>query len=234
MTDTPRSKARPAGGIVVLLSPPWFAGLWRPRRSCRPNGARSRRRARMADQGADARSHRHLPVAARSARHSGRDLRRLSARRFLGGLDRRLGIHPAEFFDRRRIGRALCPARRPQAGHRDFLRRQSGGDRADPALLLSARQARHGGQTAMGDRGPYASSSPWSCRPKSRSCFSALASSAFSITAICFAVRQPSSCQLALPVALLARGAPRHPARPSASSCCSFSRRARSLSAAVL
>src|ERR1700734_3070248 len=107
----------------------------------------------MADQGTDARGHRHLSVAARTAGDPSRDLRRLSARRFLGRLDRRLGIHTAEFFDRRRIGRALCPARRSQAGHRDFLRRQSGGDRADSAFLLSAPQAPHGGQAAMGESG---------------------------------------------------------------------------------
>ena len=40
-----------------------------------------------------------------------------------------------------------------QAGDGDLLRRQPGGDRADPAFLLPARQARHGGLAAMGDRG---------------------------------------------------------------------------------
>ena len=40
-----------------------------------------------------------------------------------------------------------------QAGDRDLLRREPGGHRADPAFLLPAGEARHGGLAAMGDRG---------------------------------------------------------------------------------
>lgn len=39
-----------------------------------------------------------------------------------------------------------------KGSHRYLLRRQSGRDRADPAFLLSACQARHGGLAAMGHR----------------------------------------------------------------------------------
>ena len=51
---------------------------------------------------------------ARAARDSSWYLCLLSSRRILGRLDRRLGLHPSKFFNRRRVGRALCPSRRSQ------------------------------------------------------------------------------------------------------------------------
>ena len=84
----------------------------------RPDGARTRQRTQMAHQGANARGHRDLPVAAWTARDPGRHLRRLSARRVLGRLGRRLGFHPAELRHRRRTGRALRLSRRPASRSR--------------------------------------------------------------------------------------------------------------------
>ena len=59
-----------------------------------------------------------LPVAAGAARHSGRHLYLLPARRLLGRVGGRLGLHPAELRDRRGARRALRLSRRPQAGDR--------------------------------------------------------------------------------------------------------------------
>ena len=81
-------------------------------------------RARLADQGADARGDRHLPISAGTARDPGRDLHLLSARRLLGRVGGRLGLHPAELRDRGGLGRALCPSWRPEAGDGDILWRE--------------------------------------------------------------------------------------------------------------
>ena len=150
--DTDDNSTRANRRTGTLLSAAGIPGFWRSGRAGRPDGARTGRRAQMADQGADARGHRDLPVPAGAARDPGRDLHFLSARRLLGRLGRRLGLHPAELRHRRRAGRALCLSRRPQAGHRDLLWRQPRRHRADPAFLLPAGQARHGRLAAMGDR----------------------------------------------------------------------------------
>jgi hypothetical protein len=63
-----------------------------------------------------------------------------------------MGLHPAEFRNRCGVGRPLRLSRRPPAGHRDLLRRESRRDRPDPALLLPVGEARHGRLGAMGDR----------------------------------------------------------------------------------
>ena len=106
----------------------------------------------MADARGDARGGRRLPVAAGAACHSGRHLHRLSARRLLGSLGGRLGVHPAELFDRRRAWRAVRAFRRPERRQRHLLRRQSCRDRAHPPFELPARKAWHGGSPAMADR----------------------------------------------------------------------------------
>ena len=60
----------------------------------------------MALEGAVARGNRDLPIAARTTRHSGRDLRLLPARRVLGRVGRGLVLHPAELD-------AMFPAAEP-------------------------------------------------------------------------------------------------------------------------
>ncbi len=59
------------------------------------------------EQGADARSHRRLPIAARTARDPSRHLYQLPARWVLGRLGRRMGFHPAELRYRCGSRRAL-------------------------------------------------------------------------------------------------------------------------------
>src|SRR5690349_19667215 len=93
-----------------------------------------------------------MPVAARTARYPGWNLHFVSARRFLGCLDRRLGFHLSELCDRRRFGCSVRLFWRSQANRGNLLRCQPGGYRADPPFLLAAFEAWHGGQVAMGGR----------------------------------------------------------------------------------
>src|SRR5262249_52750249 len=107
----------------------------------------------MAVEGRDARVDRHLPVAPRTAGDPGRYLHFLPAGRFLGSVGGRLGLHFSELRDRGGARCALRLFRRSQAGDRDLLRREPGGDRVDPALLLPARgapQGRMGGNGGFG------------------------------------------------------------------------------------
>src|SRR5215472_5265038 len=106
----------------------------------------------MADQRADARSDRNLPILARTARHPSRHLRLIPAYRILGCMGRRLGFYLPEFRDRRGARRPLRLSRRSTAGERHILRREPRGDRADPAFLLPAGETGHGRLAAMGDR----------------------------------------------------------------------------------
>src|SRR6516164_6543036 len=106
----------------------------------------------MADQGADARSDRDLPILAGTARHPGRHLCLIPAYRILGRMGRRLGLYLPEFRDRRGARRALRPSRRSAAGERYILRREPRRDRPDPAFLLPAGETGHGRLAAMGDR----------------------------------------------------------------------------------
>src|SRR5262245_48766896 len=106
----------------------------------------------MADQGADARSDRDLPILAGTARHPGRHLCLIPAYRILGRMGRRLGLYLPEFRDRRGARRPLRPSRRSAAGERYILRREPRRDRPDPAFLLPAGETGHGRLAAMGDR----------------------------------------------------------------------------------
>src|SRR5215472_912303 len=94
-----------------------------------------------------------MPIAARTARDSSRNLYFIPARRFLGRLDRRLGFHLSELCHRSRLGCSLCLFWRSQTDHWYLLRCQPGSHRADPPFLLAPFEARHGRQVAMGDRG---------------------------------------------------------------------------------
>src|SRR5580704_16273972 len=76
----------------------------------------------MAHKGADARGHRHLPIAAGAARDPGRHLHFLFARRLLGGLGWRLDLHPTELHHRRSPRRSLCPSWRSPARNGHLLR----------------------------------------------------------------------------------------------------------------
>src|SRR5215469_15371123 len=78
----------------------------------------------MADQGRDAQRRCRQPDAARSPRDPGWHLHRLSARRFLGCMGRRLGLHPAEFSDRRGARRALRAFWRTVLDDRSLLLRE--------------------------------------------------------------------------------------------------------------
>src|SRR5262245_16516469 len=78
----------------------------------------------MADQGADARSDRDLPILAGTARHPGWHLCLIPAYRILGRMGRRLGLYLPEFRDRRGARRPLRPPRRSAAGERYILRRE--------------------------------------------------------------------------------------------------------------
>src|SRR5215471_16594733 len=98
----------------------------------------------MADQGADARGDRSLPVLAGTARHPGRHLCLIPAYRILGCVGGRLGLYLPEFRDRRGARRPLRPSRRSAAGERHILRRESRRDRAHPPLLLPAGETGHG------------------------------------------------------------------------------------------
>ena len=91
MTTSESIRRAQFGELVALFPSPRAPRLRRAGRAGRPDGARARRRARLAHQGADARGHRHLPVAARAARDPGRHLHRLSARRVSGAPGRAAG-----------------------------------------------------------------------------------------------------------------------------------------------
>ena len=228
--DDNDNRTRPDRRAGALFPAARLSRLRRAGGAGRPDGARAGRRQEVAHQGADARGHRRLPVAAGTARDPGRHLHRLSARRLLGRMGRRLGVHPAELHHRRGTRRALRLSRRPAAGDGDLLRRQPRGDRADPAFLLPARQARHGRLAAMGDRGGLP------CRHRDpagggRAAVHRRRRRRHSL------LRQPvrGGAPAALARAGAGAGAARaatHPARSSASCCCSSSRPARSPSAA--
>ena len=94
-----------------------------------------------------------LPVAPRAAGDSGRYLHLLSARRLLGCVGGRMGVHLAELRDRCGIGRSLRLFRRSPTSNRNLLWREPCGDRSDPSLLLPAGQAWHGRLDPVGDRG---------------------------------------------------------------------------------
>src|SRR5882724_9217008 len=148
-TDPP-ARADPRARPV--LPAPGPRRIWRARRARGTDGTRNGRRKEMAHQGGDARRDRRLPIAARPARDPGRHLDLVHPWWLLGGVGGRLGVHPPQLRHRGRAGRALRPLRRPAVGHRDLLRREPRRHRADPALLLSPGQARHGGLAPVGAR----------------------------------------------------------------------------------
>src|SRR6516165_2028604 len=148
--DARSACARSDPGTCNLLPAPWFFGVWRPRGTRWPNGAGTGCRSWMADKRTDAGSHRGLSVAPRAPRDPGWDLCVIPSRRLLGRLGGRMGVHPAEFCNRRRVGCALRVPRRSATCHRDFLWREPRRDRADPAFLLPAGEAWDGGLAAMG------------------------------------------------------------------------------------
>ena len=134
--------ARPhprARQVLLAARPP---RLRRPGRAGRADGARAGRRKEVAHEGGNARGHRRLPIITWPPRHPGRHLDLVHPRRLLGGLGRRLGVHPAELRHRRGARRALRPLRRAAVGDRDLLRRESRRHRTDPPLVLSAHEAR--------------------------------------------------------------------------------------------
>ncbi len=92
-----------------------------------------------------------LPIAPRPPRNTGRRLRRVSSRRLLGCVGRRMGVHSCEFRDRCRVGGAVRLPWRSKAGDRDLLWGEPSRDRADTAFLLPARKARHGRLVPMAD-----------------------------------------------------------------------------------
>src|SRR5258707_2456357 len=139
-------------GSRALFFAPGAARLWWTRGLGWPDGTRTGHRARLAEQRADARSDRRMSIAAGTARDPGGHLHRVSARRLLGGVGGRLGVHLAEFFDRCRTGCAVRALRGAPAGDSDFLRGESGRDRPNPALLLSPLQVWDGGLLALGHR----------------------------------------------------------------------------------
>jgi hypothetical protein len=106
--DNGECRARKHERAGALFPTTGLSRLRRASRPGRPDGARARQRQEMAYQGADARDHRHLPIASRSARDPGRDIHRLSALRLLGGVGRRLVLDPAELRHRRVAWRSSC------------------------------------------------------------------------------------------------------------------------------
>ena len=100
------------------------ARLRRAGRARRADGEGAGSGKALARRGRDARRHRRQPVVAGTAGDPGRDLHRLYARRLLGGVGRRLGLHPAEFHHGRRARRALRAFRRAALDDGDLLRRQ--------------------------------------------------------------------------------------------------------------
>src|SRR5581483_5662948 len=91
------SRARPNNRTGALLPAARLSWLRRTGRVGWSDGARAGRRQEMADEGADARGDRDLPVVAGTARHPGRDLHLLPARRLLGRVGRWMVVHLAEF-----------------------------------------------------------------------------------------------------------------------------------------
>ena len=80
-----------------LLPTPRHARLWRAGRAVRADGKGVGRREGLADQGRDAGRDCGLASPSRPRGDPGRHLHCISARRFLGRLGRRVGIHPAQF-----------------------------------------------------------------------------------------------------------------------------------------
>src|SRR6266849_1620912 len=64
-----------------------------------------------------------------------------------------MGVYPAELPYRVRARGALRSLQRVTSSNRNLLRRESCRDRADSPLMLSAREAWHGGLAAVGDLG---------------------------------------------------------------------------------
>src|SRR5712692_8652914 len=144
-----RRSSRPCS----LLPAPRHAWLRRTSSTVRADGARASAGAQMAQPRRDARRNRGVPITSGTSRNPGRNFRLVSARRFLGSVGGRMGVHPAEFHYRVRARCALRSFQRTAYPDRNLLRRESCRDRLDSALVLSAREARHGGLVAMGDRG---------------------------------------------------------------------------------
>jgi len=94
-----------------------------------------------------------LSIPPGTPRDPGRHLDFLHPRRLLGCVGRRVGVHPAELHHRRGARGALRPLRRAAMGDGHLLRREPGGYRADPALLLPAHETRDEGLAGMGARG---------------------------------------------------------------------------------
>src|SRR4029077_4806239 len=93
-----------------------------------------------------------MPIASGTPGDPGRNFRLLPARRLLGRMAGRMGFHPAQLHYRVRAWRALRSLQRTANPDRNLLWRESRRDLADSPLVLSAREARHGGLVAMGDR----------------------------------------------------------------------------------
>src|SRR5229473_284166 len=144
-----RQSSRPC----VLLPAPRRARLWWTGSTVRADGARTRRGTKMARPRRNARWNCGMPIASGTARDPGRNFRLLSARRLLGSVGGRMGVHLAELHHSVRAWRALRSLQRAPHPDRDLLRRESRRDRPDSPFVLSAREARHGGLVTVGDRG---------------------------------------------------------------------------------
>src|SRR5882757_1051313 len=153
--DSEQLRAAPAAnpGLGLVLPETWHDRIWRTGGAVRADGKGIGRGPPVAVERRDARRYRGMPIAARSARDSNRHFHFISARRFLGSVGRRMGIHSAELHYRVDARRALRSLQRLADSHRNLLRRKSRGDSADPALVLPAREARHGRLAAMDYRG---------------------------------------------------------------------------------
>jgi chromate transporter len=86
------------------------------------------------------------------ARDPGRHLDLVHPWRLLGGMGRRLGIHPAEFHHRYRAWRTLRSVRRAAGRGRHFLRSESCRHRVDPSFVLPVDQVWDEGLVGMGAR----------------------------------------------------------------------------------
>src|SRR5262245_44972475 len=87
------------------------------------------------------------------SRNSGGNFRFVPARRVLGSVGRRLGIHPTQLYHCFGSRSALRPIKRSAGTDCNLLWCESGGHRTHRALVLPAREARHGGLGAVGYRG---------------------------------------------------------------------------------
>ncbi len=184
----------------------------------------------VAHQGADARSHRHLPVASGAARDSGRHLRVLPARRLLGRVGRRLVASSCRTSSSSpRSGALYVYLGDLQPVTAIFY----GVSPAVIALILHScyRLAKLG----MEDWLQWAIAAVCLVVTVILQAEVALLFIGAGIVGILYygSLFKRTPAALAVTAPVLAQLAPQRPARSSASCCCSSSRRARSPSAAV-